>query len=60
MKLNKEMLVYRIYEAWQAWDLQISTKEDRFVLGLRYSEFLANGNTDEDYVGAEREDVLFI
>lgn len=29
------------------------THLDRFVLGLRYSEFLANDTSDEDYVLAE-------
>ncbi len=41
-------------------DNEYLTHLDRFVLGLRYSEFLAEGNTDEDYVLAETKRQEFL
>ena len=58
---DPEMIVHRIYEAWKRFDSgEKISDSDRFVLALRYSEFLANGTSSEDYVGAERRVYIYL
>ena len=51
------MLALRIGEAWEKHEKNTSLKQlsklDRFLLGLRYSEFLATNDTDMGYYQAE-------
>lgn len=54
MKFDEDMLIFRIGEAWEAFskaeNVTKISKEDRFVLGLRYSEFFADQSLcGEDY-----------
>ncbi len=34
------------------------TQKEKFIIGLRYSEFLATNNSDEAYCSAERKRVI--
>lgn len=50
------MLALRIGESYEKHERNEKlTKLDKFLLGLRYSEFLATADTDEGYVRAERK-----
>lgn len=54
MEFDRRMLILKIGEISKKHSIgeQLSDKE-RFVIGLRYSEFLALGNSNEDYYQAE-------
>lgn len=60
-KLKKEgytskIIACMICDAYKKHDNgEYLTHLDRFVLGLRYSEFLALGDSDDDYVLAENK-----
>ena len=61
VEFDKEMLVHRIAESliYHFHNKKLSD-EDIFLCGLRYSEFLANGTSDSDYVAAERRRMKYL
>ncbi len=58
--IDKELIIHRIYDAWQAFNNKEANEPDKFALGLRYYEFLANRSTDEDFIGAERRRLIYL
>ena len=58
--IDPELLVHKIYESWRRWENGEFNASDRFIIGLRYSEFLASGSSDEDYYGAERRRGIYL
>lgn len=51
--INPELLIVKIGEiSKKHWNNEKLTVKEKFIIGLRYSEFLAEGNSDEDHYQA--------
>lgn len=53
MRIDKNLILCKISEAYEKHSNNIAlTDNDRFFLGLRYSEFLSDSDSDEGYLQA--------
>ena len=53
-KFDMNMLACRIYEIYEKHSRNVKlTSQEKFLIGLRYSEFLATDDTDRGYYVAE-------
>lgn len=60
MEVDKEMLVHIIYESFVRISRDEGTEADRFIVGLRYPEFLAGQTNDENEIlGAYRRAEIY-
>lgn len=59
---GEDILPQLIRESFNHWEDGTATAEDKFILGLRYSEFLANQNArdyDAELVAADKRSTIY-
>lgn len=57
--ISPELLVCRVAEAFEKFESNEATEQDRFVLGLRWSEFYTDSTSDTEYLRAEHKRQIY-